>query len=186
MEGRKRILIELIPFTEADIDRLIGWIPSLESLLLWTASSFGYPLTREHLQGHLRDSAARGDRLIYKAVDVDRREAVGHIELGALDPRNRSLRIGRVLLDPAARGRGLGGEMMRAALTRSFDEHRAHRVELGVFDVNPRAIACYERVGFRREGMRRDSFKAPEGYWSEITMSILDSEWAAEKPKPGT
>jgi RimJ/RimL family protein N-acetyltransferase len=176
MEGRKRILIELIPFTEADIDRL----------LLWTASSFGYPLTREHLQGHLRDSAARGDRLIYKAVDVDRREAVGHIELGALDPRNRSLRIGRVLLDPAARGRGLGGEMMRAALTRSFDEHRAHRVELGVFDVNPRAIACYERVGFRREGMRRDSFKAPEGYWSEITMSILDSEWAAEKPKPGT
>jgi ribosomal protein S18 acetylase RimI-like enzyme len=110
-------MIELVPFTETDIDRLLGWFPTLESLLLWTASSFGYPLTRE--------------------------------------------------------------------LTRAFEEHQAHRVELGVFDINPRAIRCYERVGFRREGVRRDSFKAPEGYWSEITMSILDSEWAArrvEKP----
>ncbi|MEO6194178.1 MAG: GNAT family protein [Thermoanaerobaculia bacterium] len=176
-------MVELIPFTEADIDRLIGWVPSLEALLVWTASSFGYPLTREHVQGHLRDSVARGDRLIYKAVDADSLETVGHIELGALDPCNRSLRIGRVLLDPAVRGRGLGAEMMRAALTRAFEEHRVHRVELGVFDVNPRAIRCYERVGFRREGVRRDSFKAPEalggGYWSEVTMSILDSEWEA-------
>jgi RimJ/RimL family protein N-acetyltransferase len=184
-------LIELIPFTEADIDRLIGWIPSLEALLVWTASSFGYPLTREHLQGHLRDSAARGDRLIYKAVDAERHEAAGHIELGALDPRNRSLRIGRVLLDPAVRGRGLGAEMMRAALTRAFGEHQAHRVELGVFDVNPRAIRCYEGVGFRREGVRRDSFRVPEAlggkYWSEITMSILAPEWAApETPQQGT
>ena len=37
-------MIELIPFTEADIDRLAGWIPSLEEHLLWTASSFEYPL----------------------------------------------------------------------------------------------------------------------------------------------
>jgi RimJ/RimL family protein N-acetyltransferase len=187
MGERTPALIELIPFTEADIDRLIGWIPSLESLLVWTASSFGYPLTHEHLQGHLRDSAARGDRLIFKAVDADSREAVGHIELGALDPRNRSLRIGRVLLAPAVRGRGLGAAMMRTALARAFGEQRAHRVELGVFDVNPRAIRCYERVGFRREGVRRDSFKVPEemgGYWSEITMSVLAPEWEAPPTPP--
>jgi len=177
-----RSRIELIPFTEADIDRLIGWIPSLEALLLWTASSFAYPLTREHIEKHLRDSAAAGDRLLFKAVDTDAGDTVGHVELGALDRRNRSLRIGRVLLDPAARGRGLGAGMMRAALAMAFDEHRVHRAELAVFDVNPRAIACYERVGFRRDGMRRESFAVPEalgGYWSEITMSVLAAEWEA-------
>jgi RimJ/RimL family protein N-acetyltransferase len=170
-------MIELIPFTEADIDRLIGWIRSPEELLLWTASSFGYPLTREHIRRHLLDSAARGDRLIFKAVDSDSGEAIGHVELGGIDPRNQSLRIGRVLLAPDARGRGLGAGMMRAALAYAFDELRAHRVELGVFDVNPRALACYERAGFRREGMRRESFKVPSGYWSEIVMSILAAEW---------
>jgi RimJ/RimL family protein N-acetyltransferase len=177
-------MIELMPFTEADIDRLIGWIPSLETHLWWTASTFGYPPTRTDLQKHLRDSAERGDRLIFKAVDTERGEAFGHLELGALDPRNRSLRIGRVLIDPAAQGRGLGATLMRTALVRAFDEHRAHRVELGVFDTNPRAIRCYERLGFRREGVRRDSLKVPgrpdgaaDQYWSEIIMSILAPEW---------
>lgn len=180
-------MIELIPFTEADVDRLIGWIRSPEELLLWTASSFGYPLTREHLQQHLHDSAERGDRLIFKAVDSATGEAIGHVELGGIDPRHRSLRIGRVLLAPAARGRGLGAGMMRAALAHAFDVLRVHRVELGVFDVNPRAIACYERVGFRREGMRRESFRVPDAlggrYWSEIVMSVLAAEWEALRPR---
>lgn len=70
--------------------------------------------------------------------------------------------------------------MMRAALAMAFGELRMHRVELGVFDVNPAAIACYERVGFRRDGVRRDSFLAsaePERYWSEVMMSVLEAEW---------
>ncbi len=176
-------VIELVPFTEADIDPLLGWVRSLEELFFWTASSFGYPLTREHITQHMRDCAARGDRLIFKAVESASGEAVGYVELGALDPRNRSARIGRVLIAPPARGRGLGAGMMRAALAYAFDVRQVHRAELGVFDVNPRALALYERVGFRREGTRRESFKVPEelggGYWSEIVMSVLASEWAA-------
>jgi len=173
-------VIDLVPFTAADADRLRGWIASPEELRLWTASSFGFPLTREHLLGHLRESAERGDRLIFKAVESGGGgEAVGHVELGAIDPRNRSLRIGRVLIDPARRGQGLGAAMMRAALAKAFGELGMHRVELGVFDVNPRAIATYERVGFRRDGVRRESFEVPGGYWSEVVMSVLAPEWEA-------
>ena len=169
----------LIPFTLADIDRLLGWIRSPEELMQWTASSFGFPLTREHIEDHLRDSAERGDRRIFKAVEEGSGDAVGHIELGAIDSRNRSLRIGRVLIDPTRRGQGLGGDMIRAALNIAFRELGMHRVELGVFDVNPAAIACYERVGFRRDGVRRDSFLVsgePARYWSEVIMSVLASD----------
>jgi len=52
-----------------------------------------------------------------------------------------------------------------------------HRVELAVFDFNQAAIACYERVGFHREGVRREMFESGDGYWSEIIMSMLESEW---------
>ena len=183
-------MIELIPFTEDDIDRLTRWVPALEVHLFWTASVFEYPLPREPFARFVRESAERGDRLIFKAVlvpdtaDGASGEPYGHIELGAIDRRNRSLRIGRVLVAPAFQGRGLGEELMRRAVAYAFDELGMHRVELGVFDVNPRAITCYERVGFRSEGARRESFKAPEGapmgYWSELTMSILDSEWRGD------
>jgi RimJ/RimL family protein N-acetyltransferase len=171
-------MLALAPFTEEDFDRLIGWMTSLEEYLFWTAYVFPYPLTRETLARHLRESAERGDRLIFKGVLTESGEAVGHLELGALDVRNRSLRIGRVLVAPGFRGRGIGEEMMRAALGVAFGQLGMHRVELGVFDVNPRAIACYERVGFRHDGVRRESFKVSEGYWTEVIMSILAREWA--------
>jgi RimJ/RimL family protein N-acetyltransferase len=174
-------MIDLFPFTEDDIDRLIGWIRSEDELLHWTASSFGFPLTREHILQHMKESAAKTDRLIFKAVETETGEVRGHIELGAIDRRNSSLRIGRVLIDPDAQGRGFGAAMMRKALAIAFDQLGMHRVELSVFDVNPRAIALYERVGFQRDGMRREAFKVrdgPGGYWGDIIMSVLAAEWA--------
>jgi RimJ/RimL family protein N-acetyltransferase len=173
-------MLELLLFTDDDIDRLTGWFPTPEALFLWTASGLEFPLAREPFQKFMAECAARGDRIFYKAVLAETGEACGHVELGAIDPRNRSLRIGRVLIAPAFRGRGLGGEMMRLALRLAFEEHRMHSVELVVFEVNPGAIAVYEKVGFRRDGVRRDAHLTPTGeYWSEVVMSILDSEWAA-------
>lgn len=172
-------MVELLPFTEGDIDRLLGWVTSEEEHFFWTASALAYPPTREAFQRLMRDSAERGDRLFFKAVDPDSGNVMGHLELGAIDRHNRSTRIGRVLLAPEARGRGLGEAIMRAGLAKAFDEMGMHRVDLWVFESNARAIACYERVGFRHEGVIREAFKAGEEYWSFLIMSILESEWAA-------
>lgn len=169
-------MIELQPFTDEDIDRLIGWFPSPEALFVWTATTFEYPLTREQMKRCVDESRARGDRQFFKAVADG--EVFGHVELGAIDHRNNSLRIGRVVIDPARRGRGLGAGMMRAAVEKSFRELGMHRVELWVLDDNRNAIAAYERVGFRREGVLRDFFKTPERYRNVIVMSILDAEWS--------
>ncbi|MFL6193083.1 MAG: GNAT family N-acetyltransferase [Thermoanaerobaculia bacterium] len=170
-------LPELVPFTEADIDRLISWVPSLRTLQFWTASSFAFPLTREHLVGHIRDAAEQGDRLIFKVIDPETREPFGHVELGAINPSNRSTRIGRVLIDPALKGRGYGVKLMHAAMAKAFDEMSMHRVDLWVFDFNSRAIACYERAGFRHEGKCRDFFRMGDEYWSMLIMSVLEEEW---------
>ena len=169
-------MIELQPFTDEDIDRLVGWFPTPESLFVWTATTFEHPLTREQVKKFVDESRQRGDRLFFKAVADG--EVFGHIELGAIDHSNKSLRIGRVVIDPALRGRGLGAGMMRAAVEKSFEELKMHRVELWVLEDNPSAIASYERVGFRREGVLRDFFKTSEGYRNVIVMSLLEGEWS--------
>ena len=173
-------MIELLPFTDEDIDRLVGWFPTPESLFVWTATTFEHPLTREQVKKFVDDSRQRGDRLFFKAVGPDG-EVFGHIELGAIDRHHASLRIGRVVVDPALRGRGLAAGMMRAAVEKSFRELEMHRVELWVLEDNHSAIASYERVGFRREGVLRDVLKGPEGYRSGIVMSLLEQEWKQQK-----
>jgi RimJ/RimL family protein N-acetyltransferase len=171
-------MVTLAEFSEADIDRLVPLISTPEILGLWAASAFSYPFTREQMEAHLRQRSSRGE-FVFKVLDQNG-SVVGHVELGSIDRHHCSLRIGRVFVFPEHRLRGRGVQLMRATLAVAFDQLQMHRVELSVFDFNHAAIACYERVGFRREGVRREMFRASDGYWSEIVMSILAAEWRHE------
>jgi RimJ/RimL family protein N-acetyltransferase len=169
-------MLELAPFTDADIDRLVAWMPDPRALALWTGSGFVWPFTRAQMETHMRERGQRGG-LLYKAVDDG--IVVGHVELHGADSLHRGIRVARVVVDPAHRGKGTGTTLMQAALRVAFADLRMHRAELAVFDFNKQAIACYLRVGFRAEGTRREMFKSPdEQWWSEIVMGILAREWA--------
>ncbi len=50
--------------------------------------------------------------------------------------------------------------MMKAVLHIAFDELKLHRVTLGVYDFNISAISCYEKIGFVKEGLLRESKKS--------------------------
>jgi RimJ/RimL family protein N-acetyltransferase len=46
-----------------------------------------------------------------------------------------------------------------------------------VYDFNTPAIRLYERLGFVKEGLIRESRRMNGGYWSHFHMSILEDEW---------
>ena len=145
-------MIYLQPFTETDIDRLIDWIPTAEFLLQWAGPSYEFPLTREQVMVFLAlTEGGEPEVLMFKALD-ETDEVVGHLELLNIDRRNRTAMLGRVLLTAGVRGRGLGREMVWAALRIAFNELGLHRVGLGVFDFNTPAIRAYEHLGFVEVG----------------------------------
>ena len=78
---------------------------------------------------------------------------------------------------------------MLVLLRLAFDKVGLHRVQLQVFDFNERAISCYEKCGFRREGMLRDYWFKNGKFRDTLLMSILESEYRngkvdATPPKP--
>ena len=77
------------------------------------------------------------------------------------------------------RGRSIGKHMMKAVLHVAFEELKLHRVTLGVYDFNTSAISCYEKIGFIKEGLLRES-KSREMYWNLWEMSMLEYEWRAK------
>ena len=173
--------VKLEPFAAADIDQLIAWIPSAEFLLQWAGPAFHFPLDRAQLTRHLAEAEKPNpDRLIFKAVDPQTQETIGHGELGGIDRRNRSASIARVLVGPPhLRGQGLGEQIINGLLVIAFQELSLHRVSLNVFDFNSAAIRCYARVGFRQEGMLREARRHGDEYWNVCVMSILEQEFAA-------
>ena len=73
---------------------------------------------------------------------------VGQFIVRLVDFEKNSARLGYIVVDPAARGKGYGKKMMVKALQYAFDVLGMERVSLGVFENNPQAKACYETVGF--------------------------------------
>lgn len=115
---------------------------------------------------------------MFSAKLTQTNETVGHTQLLVIDRVNMSARIGRVLIEKKEnRNKGIGLQMINAILDTAFNKLNLHRVDLGVFDFNVSAIACYKKAGFIVEGNFRDYRKINGQYWSLINMSILEDEY---------
>lgn len=120
------------------------------------------------------------DRLDLAAVDPVTGDWLGEVVINEVDLDNRSCNY-RISLSAAARNRGIGTEATRLIVDHVFDEIEPpmHRISLGVYAFNPRAIAVYERVGFVREGVARDALHWNGDFVDEILMAMLRSDHEA-------
>jgi putative acetyltransferase len=75
-----------------------------------------------------------------------------------------------VSVDRDWRGVGVGGTMLEAAV-RWAAAAGLEKLVLGVFPDNARALAFYERHGFRREGRRVAQFTREGRYHDEVLMA---------------
>ncbi|PFO65177.1 GNAT family N-acetyltransferase [Bacillus cereus] len=175
---RRMVVVKLEPFKKTDFKQLMNWINSEQFLIQWSGNAFAYPLNEQQLENYIESS----NTLAFKVIDEDSKKVVGHISLGQIDNINKSARIGKVLVgDTKMRGRSIGKHMMKAALQIAFEELKLHRVTLGVYDFNTSAISCYEKIGFVKEGLLRESKKVGETYWNLWEMSMLEYEWSDKK-----
>lgn len=172
------MIIRLIPFQQEHFQQLIDAVTSAAFLMQWAGPSFDYPLTNEQLETYkITAEEPNASARIFTAIDKKSGSPVGHIALGNIDRKNRSARIGKVLIFEQWRGRGAAGIMVNEILATAFQELLLHRVSLGVFDFNTPAAAVYEKAGFQKEGLLRDIRKVEDSYWSLWEMSILEDEW---------
>lgn len=176
---RRTDMVELKYFECSDFNQLIDWIESPEFLLQWGGPEFEFPLNEIQLEKYLQNANSVGaEKLVYKVINKETNTVIGHICLGQIDRKNKSARIGKVLVgDKNGRGKGIGQEMIKEILKIAFDQLQLHRVSLGVFDFNISAISCYEKVGFIKEGLQREVRKKGDEYWNLWEMSILENEW---------
>lgn len=178
-------MIRLEYFTPADFQQLIAWIDSEQLLKEWSGSLFAFPLTEDSLAWYIEgaNDPSNPDAFIYKAIDTETGQTVGHISLGSFSETNKAARITRVLVgNTAARGRGYCQGMIKAILRVGFEELGLHRISLGVYDFNKAAIGCYQKAGLQIEGTMRDVVRYKDGYWSLVEMAMLEDEWRQANP----
>ncbi|MFD9738174.1 GNAT family N-acetyltransferase [Umezawaea sp. NPDC059074] len=118
-----------------------------------------------------REQTDRVDLAVLRAEDG---KVLGDIVLNDLDAANEKMGFRIALI--AEQGKGYGTEATRLLLRYAFDVIGLHRVELEVFDFNPRAIASYRKCGFVEEGRLREALLW-EGRWHDaLLMGVLRTD----------
>lgn len=107
-------------------------------------------------------------------------QLVGGIGLHAIDFKDRHAGVGIMLGVKDEWSKGYGGEAIQLLVRHAFETLNLNRVWLRVYEYNERARRCYERIGFRLEGVLRQDHFIQGRYWDTLTMAILREEWNAE------
>ncbi len=106
---------------------------------------------------------------------------IGVVRLWRLSDRNRSAMLTIFIGERSHWGRGYGSDALRLTLREAFGPLDLHRVELHVFDFNERAIRSYEKVGFVREGVRRQALRRGTRFHDILVMGITREEFTARE-----
>lgn len=79
--------------------------------------------------------------------------------------------------DVSSFSKGIGTEATKLVLNYAFNILKLHRVDLRVLDYNKRGIRCYEKCGFKKDGVLRENAYIEGEYHSDWVMSILENEY---------
>jgi len=164
-------MVRLEKFERSDFDQLISWIDSEESMIQFSGTIFKYPIDCEQLEKYI----SADNRLVYKVIDIETNNVIGHAELNNINHQHKNARICRILVgETSERNKGYGKAIIKELVRFGFEELKLHRLDLGVYNFNKQAIKCYQDCGFEIEGLMRENTMVGNEYWSSFNMSILN------------
>ena len=112
--------------------------------------------------------------------DKKSREPVGRIIITRIDRHSDSLDITKLYIgNPDHRGSGRGEDIMKMLLEYCFTFMHMERVSLDYYTGNKRAMALYEKLRFKHEGIARHATKKDGRYYDLNLMSMLRTEFFA-------
>lgn len=133
---------------------------------------------REWLEGLYKSR----DKFAFGIVLKEEERLIGSCELRLAAGPHRSADLGIALAGAGYQGKGYGSEALGLLLAYGFETLGLHRITLSVYENNARGIRCYEKCGFRREGVRRQARWWAGRWWDILDYAILETEWHTLSP----
>ena len=142
------------------------------------------PNSRQNREEFIRNTwklRQEGRGFFFAIEDKKTKEFLGHVSINLLNTIARSFDLGIFIYNKQNWGKGFGSDAMRLMLKVGFEYLNVHRIELGVYPENERAIKVYKKVGFTEVGRKRQTRFMNGKYRDEIIMDILQEEWFSKE-----
>ena len=174
--------VALREFRQEDISGIRSWVTDIETTKT-LGGAYMRPQTWEQSErylSHLLEGDAGGVNLVI--AERESLRYLGQCSLLMADHTARHAELA-VVMCPVCQNQGLGQEGIGLMLDYAFRQMNMNRVYLKVHADNARAVRCYEKCGFVREGILRQHAYFDGEYRDVICMGILRSEYEQKNAK---
>lgn len=168
--------LRLRKMVREDIERYHSWRNNIDVMITTNPSLDLYSLeeTREFVENVILNSNSSKSYII---SENNSQVPIGITSLINIDYKNRNAECIIDIGEKEYWGKGYGKESLKLLLDYAFFELNLHRISLKVFSFNEKAIRLYSKLGFKNEGLSRQSLYR-NGIWNDIIhMGILKEEY---------
>lgn len=169
LEGNK---IYLSPINKEDYSVFTEWINNLENSIRLGNSTTTFSaqaeinfLEKASLQNH-----------IFFVITKNDDKVIGSCSFYIVDHLHQKGELGIFLGEPFEKNKGYGSEAVQLLVEYGFKILNLHSIMLKVFSFNVNAIHVYEKIGFKRCGVRREAYLLNGKWYDELFYDILSSE----------
>ena len=116
----------------------------------------------------------------YSIIDLETDELIGNCGFMDIDHVNQTAEVGIFIGNKNYWNKGYGTEALSLLIDYGFKALNLHNVLLKVYEYNKRAIKCYEKIGFRQIGKRREALHRNLEKHDIVFMDLLQKEFYAK------
>ncbi len=161
--------IFLSPISMLDIETYTKWINDARVTDSLGVSWLLYTIDRER---DFLEGISKND-YHFAIVNNENDFLLGNVSLFNFHQINRTAEFGIFIGESALRKRGYGTEAGKLMIDYGFNTLNLNNIMLRVFAFNEAAIKCYEKIGFKKMGVRRNAYYVNGKYHDEVYMDII-------------
>jgi RimJ/RimL family protein N-acetyltransferase len=160
----------LIPYS---LNRVNDFYRSLGHSKLWYPYYMGNAVidsiarAKDHLERRI-DECKKGTRLPWMITD-ENDQIAGMISLMNISSFHNHATISRIAVSPDFQKKGIASAAVYAVMKWAFEEAGFHRLEADVSMKNHASRRCFEKLGFVREGVRKEDMWCADG-WHDMAI----------------
>jgi RimJ/RimL family protein N-acetyltransferase len=161
----------LSPIDTNDTEKFAEWLNDLEMTVNLTL--YNSVINAENERTFLEKLSKEHN---YSIIDKNTNELIGTCGFVELDHLNQTGEVG-IFIGKKYWNRGCGTEAIILLLDYGFKALNLHSVLIRVYSFNERAKKCYEKVGFKFIGKRREALKRGNKEYDILYLDILYNEF---------
>jgi RimJ/RimL family protein N-acetyltransferase len=139
-----------------------------------------FPIKLDDEYNFYNSISQKNEKYNFAIEKIEGNELIGGCGINEINWKNSWCVVGIWLARPFW-SQGYGTDALTCLTSFIFEEMNLNKVMLNVFSFNKRAIKCYEKTGFKTEGILKQNIFRDGKYYDEFIMSTFKNDYFKEK-----